>query len=324
MTVLYLTVDTEYSAGLFRQGGKASRAENFARSISGETRDGAAGIFYQMDLLDRHGLKGVFFVDPMPALVWGVAAVTDVVGPIIARGHDVQLHLHTEWLEFAGEANPLGDRIGRNIKDFNLDDQCRLLDHARSILIAAGAPPPVAFRAGNYGANDDTLRALGQIGLRYDTSHCPGIAQSDCDISLSAANRDPIAHCGTIEVPIDSVAAARGGLRHFQLTALTAGEIIAALRHAARRGQQCMTLVSHSFEALSRDRLRINRIVQRRFERLCAAVQAMPDVTTATYAESPPQIGASRAANLALPHSYLRTARRFAEQGLSNARYGAR
>ena len=59
------------------------------------TPDGEVGIEYQMDVFDRHGLKAVFFVDPMPALVWGVEAISDVVGPIVARGHDVQLHLHS-------------------------------------------------------------------------------------------------------------------------------------------------------------------------------------------------------------------------------------
>jgi hypothetical protein len=118
-----------------------------------------------MDVFERHGIKAVFFVDPMPALVWGTAAIEDVVGPIVVRGHDVQLHIHTEWLELAGDANPLGMRTGMNIKDFGVEEQCVLLDYARGVLIAAGAPGPVAFRAGNYGANDDTLRALAQLGI---------------------------------------------------------------------------------------------------------------------------------------------------------------
>jgi len=110
----------------------------------------------------------------MPGLIWGTAAIEDVVGPIVRRGHDVQLHIHTEWLELTGSANPVG-RTGTNIADFNLDEQCNLLDRARSLLVAAGAPLPRAFRAGNYGANDDTLRALAILGLSHDSSHCPGL-----------------------------------------------------------------------------------------------------------------------------------------------------
>lgn len=324
MTLLYLTIDTEYSAGQFRREGKAARADNFARSIAGETRNGAAGIFYQMGVLERCGLKAVFFVDPMPALVWGVEAVADIVGPIVARGHDVQLHLHSEWLELAGAANPLAGHVGRDIKEFALDQQCELLEYARGVLISAGAPAPVAFRAGNYAANDDTLRALDAVGMRYDTSHCPGIAASDCAISLGMDDRDPLEYCGVVEVPVGCIEGPRGRLRHFQLTALTDVEVIAALRHAARQGQPSITLVSHSFELLSRDRLRINHIVKRRFDRVCAALGAMPGVSTTTYASQPPLVGGGRYSSRPLPHNVLRTVRRYVEQTLSNMLYGSR
>lgn len=324
MTRVYITIDTEYSSGFAERAGLSGRAANFARSIAGESPDGAVGIEYQMDVFDRHGLKAVFFVDPMPALVWGVAAIEDVVGPIVARGHDVQLHLHTEWLALAGPANPLGERTGINIRDFTFDEQCLLIERARAWLVAAGAPAPVAFRAGNYGANDDTLRALAECGLRYDTSHCPGIAGSLCAISLGLQDRRPVNHCGVIEVPIGCIAASRGGLRHAQVTALTAGEVLCAIRHAQAEGDGSFTLVSHSFELLSRDRSRVNQIVKRRFEQLCAGLARLGGVSTGTYAESPPAVAPEARSSRVLPHSPLRTGRRLAEQALANALYGAR
>ena len=322
MTALYITIDTEYSFGMARRMGGGGRAENFASAIIGATPSGPRGIHYQLDRFDAHGIKAVFFVDPMPALIWGTEAIADVVGPIAARGHDVQLHLHTEWLELAGSANPLGTQTGGNLRDFGFEQQCTLIGYARRVLIAAGAPAPVAFRAGNYGANDDTLRALAELGIAFDTSHCPGIALSDCHISLGADDRQVQRHCGTIEVPIGCIAAPGGALRHFQLTALTDAELLAALRHAVRERQQQMTLVSHSFELLSRDRQRANRIVERRFERLCAGLAHVAGLTSATYAQRPPQIELTAPAPL--PHSPLRTLRRMAEQALGNALYGAK
>ena len=322
MTRLYITIDTEYSFGMARRMGGGGRAENFASAIIGATPTGPLGIHYQMDRFDAHGVKAVFFVDPMPAMIWGTEAIADIVGPIVARGHDVQLHLHSEWLEIAGSANPLGGRTGGNLRDFGFEDQCKLIGYARGVLIAAGAPAPVAFRAGNYGANDDTLRALAQLGIAYDTSHCPGIAASECRISLGPDDRRVQRHCGTIEVPIGSIAATGDGLRHYQLTALTNGELLAALRHAVLSGQQQVTMVSHSFELLSRDRARANRIVQRRFDRLCAGLGKIAGLTSATYAASPPLV--EPASPAPLPHSPLRTWRRYAEQALGNALYGAK
>jgi Polysaccharide deacetylase len=324
VTNLYFTIDTEYSAGFATKHGSGLRAENFARSIVCATSEGAAGVPYQMDIFERAGIKAVFFVDPMPALVWGVEAITDIVGPIVERGHDIQLHLHSEWLKIAGTNALLGDRTGLNIKDFSFDEQCRLLDYARTTLIAAGAPRPVAFRAGNYGANDDTLRALAELGMQYDSSHCPGIASSACDISLGSDDCQPVEHCGLIEVPISAIAGPRGTKRHFQVTALTDIEMGAALRFSARNGVSSMTLVSHSFELLSRDRSRINALIKRRFERLCTTIASLPDIACATYSADPPAAVTSDRSAPQLPHSLLRTGYRYAEQAVANAFYGSK
>lgn len=320
MTGVYITIDTEYAAGLAGLG----RAENFARSIAGKTSDGSAGVFYKMRLMDRHGLKGVFFVDPMPALLWGQEAIADIVRPIVEAGHDVQLHCHTEWLELAGGANPFGGRTGPNIADFAFEDQCAILEWARDTLMAAGAPRPVAFRAGNYGANDDTLRALAAIGLAYDTSHTPGIADGACRISLTRRHRRPIRHCGVIEVPTGCIRSFGGGLRHAQVTAISSREMLAAIRHARDHGLSSFTLVSHSFELLCRARLRINTILQRRFDKLCKGIAEMPGVASATYACSPPRASTEESPRPVLPANRMRAGMRVAEQLVSNSLYGAR
>lgn len=325
MTKLYFTVDTEYEPAFTARMGLASRRANFERSILGRTGGGDAGIVYQMKMLDRSGLKGVFFVCPMPALLWGVAAIEDVVGPILERGHDVQLHLHSEWLELAPAGrNPLGNKTGRNIKDFTFAEQCELIGVAKSILERAGAPSPVAFRAGNYGANEDTLRALAMHGIRYDSSHCPALEDSFCKVGLGAEDRRPVLHRGVVEVPAGCIGDAARPLRHAQLTALALQEITAALLHARDNELENFTLVSHSFELLSRDRQRINRIVKRRFDALCKEVAAMPGVTTGTFAASPPRPLERKRPRPVLPRNPLRTGLRYIEQAISNAIYGAR
>ncbi|GGC40195.1 hypothetical protein GCM10011371_29450 [Novosphingobium marinum] len=323
MTRVYITIDTEYSAGMAKRLGPGCRAENFRRSIACETPSGSVGVPYQMDVFDDHGLKAVFFVDPMPALIWGVEAISDVVAPIVERGHDVQLHLHTEWLELAGDSNPLGNRTGLNLRDFSFDEQCGLIEWARDTLVAAGAPAPTAFRAGNYGADDDTLLALGELGLTHDTSHCPGIAGSHCAISLGPEDREPVEHRGVVEVPVGCIAGFGDRLRHAQVTALSAAETLAAIGHARDCGAGSFTLVSHSFELLSRDRAQVNQVVRRRFAKLCAGLAAMPGVRTATYADDAPRPAPGRATTHLLPCSPLRTGMRYAEQAVSNALYGA-
>lgn len=322
MVALCITIDTEYEFGFTAKNGAGSRADNFRRAIQGATADGDAGIFHQMDVFDRHGLKAVFFVDPMPALLWGTGAIADIVEPILDRGHDVQLHLHSEWLELLGDSNPLGDRTGANIKDFTLDEQVVLLETGIDLLMQAGAPRPVAFRAGNYGANDDTLRALAKVGIAYDSSHPPALMQGDCEIGLTEEHRRPLPRHGVIEVPIGCIGDAFGGLRHAQLTALSYREIVAALRHARDHDLACFTVVSHSFELLCRQRTRINRIVQRRFEKVCAHVEKMKGVTTATYADRQPKPSSRPVSAPVLAPDPLLNGTRMVEQVLANALYG--
>ncbi len=324
MVALYVTIDTEYESGFTARHGAGSRAANFDRAIRGATPAGDVGIFHQMDVFDRHGLKAVFFVDPMPALLWGTGAIADVVEPILTRGHDVQLHLHTEWLAIAGDANPLGVSRGPNLKHYTFDEQCRLLELATGLLMDAGAPRPIAFRAGNYGANDDTLRALAQVGLTHDSSHAPGLMDGNCTIALLQENRVPVERHGVVEVPIGCIGDAFGGLRHAQLTALSYREIVAALRHARKQGDQSFTIVSHSFELLCRKRTRINKVLSRRFEKVCEAIAAMADVETATYADRPPKptCEAAQGSASVLPAAPLLNGSRLVEQALANALYG--
>ena len=51
----------------------------------------------------HHGLKGVFCVEPLFATRLGLARLQKMVGLIQDAGHEVQLHLHTEWVDEAND-----------------------------------------------------------------------------------------------------------------------------------------------------------------------------------------------------------------------------
>ncbi|NIJ39235.1 peptidoglycan/xylan/chitin deacetylase (PgdA/CDA1 family) [Sphingopyxis panaciterrae] len=320
MTRAIISFDTELSAGLYQRGVDA-RA-NFDSSILGRCREGDFGIHFQMDLLDRHGLLGVYFIDPMPALVYGPEIIDAIVQPIVARGHEVQLHIHTEWLKFAN-FNPVGRLTGRNIGDFPLAAQKKLIALARDILVGAGAARPTAFRAGNFGANDDTLRALAALGFRFDSSFNGAYQGHGCAISLDAGNLGMREHHGICEVPVSGLMDRANRFRPAQLCAMSEEEMRDALDHSAASGAMQFSAFSHSFELLSRDRKVPNRLAIARMEALCRAIADDARVTSGGFATLPaPPVRPGRI-QVAAPKP-LRTLRRVVEQGLGHLAHEVR
>lgn len=317
MTDVFITVDTELSPGSFKRG--VSLETNIAQSVFGECAEGAFGIRHKIARLNANRLTAVFFVDPMPAAVFGLDMLRRVVSPILDAGHEVQLHVHAEWLPYL-ERSPVVDRCGRDMRDFEQEDQERLIEFAAELLVGAGAPMPIAFRAGNYSADDRTLRALAANGIRYDTSFNPSYAGGACSINLPPEQMDVCEHCGVVEVPISAIREWHGRLRHAQLCALSDWEMGAGLRHAVHQKQSCFTIVSHSFELLTRDRRRANHTNVRRFDRLCELLAALRDeAPTIGFASRPAPVATATARPFG--ENALHTAHRYAEQLLSTWLY---
>ena len=322
MTSLLITVDTAWSA-LFEQQG-VPLSDNVRSSIWAEAQGQNHGIGWQMDVMDRYGIKGVFFLDPMPALVHGPSWLAPIVENIVQRGHEVQMHVHSEWLAWATDS-PVEGRHGRNIGDFSLADQIVLLSHAKSLLETAGAPAITAFRAGNFGANDDTLRALATIGVDWDSSVNPGYLDGCCHISADPAQIAPTRLNGVAELPVSGIIDRPGSFRPAQVCAMSAAEMQAGLRHAVKEGHDAFVVVTHSFEMLSRNRQRANGTVKARFEALCREAERLPGVRSAGFHDLSPTISDRPTPSLTrVPPNGLRTGLRVAQQALATWRYERR
>jgi len=253
--------------------------------------------------------------------VHGADFLAPIVRAIVERGHEVQMHIHTEWLAWAKES-PVGGRQGRNIGDFSLADQIVLLGLAKQLLEDAGAPAITAFRAGNFGASDDTLRALATLGVVWDSSVNPAYLGRECTIAADRAQIGAIRQHGVIELPVSGIADRPGGFRPAQICAMSAAEMRDGLRHAAREGHDAFVVVTHSFEMLSRDRQRPNRAVMARFEALCREAARLPGVQGAGFNDLPADLADRpvRALTRAAP-SQWRTGLRIAQQAWATWRY---
>ncbi len=310
-TRVLLTIDTELTWRSFARG--AGWRENLEASFD----PAGCGVSWQLERLARHGLKACFFVDPMPALVYGPEPILRMVEPILAAGQEIQLHLHSFWSDLAEGRT---DDARFELTAFDSSQQQALIETARRLLVEAGAPAPIAFRSGSYAANADTLEALRALGFRYDSSHNGAEHPWPSALPFGASLIDPAERNGIIELPISQILRRDGGLRPLQLCAVSTREMKAALRHAAKADHPLVTIVSHSFELASRDGRRVNRLIRGRFERLCALLEAeAAAMPTFFIADLPDDLATSGSRPLA-PHA-VREWHRMAEQAWGNARY---
>jgi len=277
-----ITVDTEVWPR--RPGGTrwdgSDLGPHLRRDVYGDTAGEALGLPYQMDVLNAHGLKAVFLVEALFADAVGLGPLREIIGLVQGGGHEVQLHIHPEWLAWTPEP-VLPRRSEQNIAAFTEEEQVVLLARGLENLRQAGAADVRAFRAGNYGANFDTLRALARVGVPFDTSYNFCYLQADCGLGLADPLVQPRVLEGVCEVPISFFADYPGHYRHTQLAACSFGEMRLALNRAWRGGWRTFVIVSHSFELLGRNRDNIpsgpDRIMIGRFEKLCRFLGANRD-----------------------------------------------
>ncbi len=319
MTAALFTTDTELSFMLHRRG--LDPLENLRIAVMGEVADGAWGIGHQMGRLDAHGLKGVFFVEALSSYLFGIDVLKRVVNPILEAGHDVQLHLHTEWLRWI-EKDIVGERRGTNIADFALDDQRRVLEAATEALTAAGAPKPTAFRAGNYGANNDTLKALAALGLTYDSSYNVPYLGGSCRIEAESTLSAPVKLDDIVEIPITFFEDYPGHTRALQLCAASLSEFRSIFDQVEAQGRPTVVIVSHSFELLNVKRTRANRMLVKRFDEICGLLESQKSwLTPTTFADLDRLDMAPRAVSKPLMSNPVRTAWRMIEQSVGSYLY---
>jgi hypothetical protein len=320
-TSVFITVDTEVWP-ISADWRATNMGPDMQRDMYGVTSRGEYGLRFQLDMLNSFGLKAVFFVEGLFGSEFK-DRLCEIVGLIRDRGHDVQLHVHPEWLQWMADP-PVRGKSSQFIGDFTEDEQTLLIDRALSNLRSCGADSVCAFRAGNYGANLGTLKALKRNGIAYDTSYNFPYLSSQCFMNLADPLLQPQELEGVMEYPVTFYEDWPGHYRHMQVTASSFGEMKHVLLEARRHGWSSVVIVSHSFELLKNRKkpakpLLPDNICAKRFEKLCRFLAEHADqFHTATFAElgaSPVPISNSMPQNNGiLKSNVLRTARRYAEQ----------
>lgn len=150
------------------------------------------GIDLLMDLLDRYGVKGLFFVDIAEAWDYGEKKVADVLRHITRRGHFTGVHIHPDHM---------ADPNRRFLHEYSWAEQYDIISNCTDLYERALGRRPEVFRAGRYGADRNTLKILTELGYKADFSQFFG--KRDCHIIPPCAVIKPKRQRdGLLEVPV--------------------------------------------------------------------------------------------------------------------------
>lgn len=242
----------------------------FDRYVYGRSRAGDYALPKTLEILGRHGLVGVFFVEPMFSARFGDRYLARIVHLIESAGHDVQLHLHPEWTDEIVPP-PIADvrRKRQHLCHYSRSEQEALLRFARSLIAPHLSRPLTAFRAGSYAVNRDSYAALAEAGILVDSSLNRVFDVSGSDISVRDTDRSMIELDGVRIYPVTVFRDGLGRLRPAQVNACGVAEMQHALIAAEALGRRHFVIVSHNFELLKPSRADPDWVVVRRFDALC-------------------------------------------------------
>jgi hypothetical protein len=296
-TRVYITVDVECAEERVI-GGALQLARGYDLRIWGRMLNYQEqfGIPLIVSELNRAGLRGTFFVEPFGSSYFGEAGLMEVCGFLQESGQDVQLHAHPsqkciDWYT-SGRPGPADDMAA-----YGTSAQIALLREGLEILDRCGVPRASvrAFRAGNFGANNDTWRAMAAVGLRvssdfnlcYLEKSCrilwPNPANGLFDTRIALATDGPHP-AGTVwELPVTNFLDGPGQFRHLQVSAVSFPELRHTLLEAHRMGLPEVTILTHPFEYFWIDSVpeaigRPNLVNIERLRQICAFLRDGADL----------------------------------------------
>lgn len=164
------------------------------------------------------------------------------------------------------------------MSDYSEETQSELIGIGLKRLAEAGADPIQAFRAGSWGGNRSTLRALDRNGIPFDSSLNACYAVSMADLPGRATLLQPRRFDGVWEFPVTYyIDRPPAGRRPLQVCACSVGEFRHVLEQAYALGWHSVIVVTHSFEFVRVDRLSRSmgavgprRLLGARFQDICA------------------------------------------------------
>jgi hypothetical protein len=273
---VYITFDVECSmGGAWQNPGLKPVPPRLG--MMGEYGANRYGIPLICAILHQHDLKATFFVEPFNAELGYPGETEPVVQYLVEQGQDVQLHIHPNHIHYAqqqaGQLCVQSDQMA----DLSLEVQQQMLEEGARRLKEWSGTRPVAFRAGNMGASEESLNAMTAAGLWIDSSYTFPYIGAQCRFMEKQRYNGGKWYGDVLEMALSAYQQPKIPGLHPAKPVDLMGSSFEECREAVMKicdaGADAV-LILHSFSLFKvRDKQyrdgRLNRIVKRRFEKFC-------------------------------------------------------
>lgn len=157
---ILITIDTELSN--FPDG----------KGLWGRVGDEDWGLTRMLDVFREAGIPATFFLDVYGKDPKHVADQRRAAETIVAHGQDLQLHTHP---------SPSFDRQRERLRDYSLAEQEDIIAFGCERIKEWTGKRPVLHRAGDWGADNNSIEAMKRQGIRADFSASPWSANCGYD-----------------------------------------------------------------------------------------------------------------------------------------------
>lgn len=171
--------------------------------IWGKTPRGEFGINKICQILKEYQIKGNFFIDMSISVLYGDAVLKEIGEFILNQGHELHVHLHSEWLVRTwGIQGDFDGPPGLNQLNKQLNDS--LIQWSFFKYEQVFEKKPIAFRSGGFYFNQYTIDAVSKAGFKcisnFNLNRHAKIITSN---SLNESNEIFKWNEGLIELPVD-------------------------------------------------------------------------------------------------------------------------
>jgi SAM-dependent methyltransferase len=194
--VSFLSFDVEALPG-------RAQEDHVNRLIWGKVGGTEVGIRRIASILGQHKIKGNFLIDLAASVLYGDKVVAEIGHFILEQGHELHVHLHSEWLirkwnikgPFNGPAglNQLNAQLNHQFLQFTAFKYAQLF-----------GSNPICFRAGGYHFNQHTVDAARAAGFTALSNFNCDRHQDDWAVSEEGVQNEVFKwKNGLIEIPVD-------------------------------------------------------------------------------------------------------------------------